>query len=292
MAGDPEFARLAHANNLVPQPDDGPMRTIAGRIAEMAAAGVQIAVLSLPPPGVAISPADASLAARVNDELAEAAASHPAQLRAMCVLPLPDVRASLRELDRVHSHELIRGVAVTTTASGWRLDDPAFDPVYRRIAELGFPLFTHPALENLPGVYSDFGLIAGLSPVVSSSLGVLRMIYSGTLDRTPGLTVIVPHLGGTIPYLVQRLDDLAGSPAHAHPLGHYLTKRLILDTCSYHPPAFRCALETAGAERMTFGTDYPFRGDLLRGVRDVQAQQLDPTAEAAILGGNVAGWFA
>jgi len=45
---------------------------------------------------------------------------------------------------------------------------------------------------------------------------VLRMIYSGTLDRTPGLTLIVPHLGGMIPYLVQRLDDLGRSPRFRH----------------------------------------------------------------------------
>lgn len=292
MADEPEFARLAQANNLAPQPEDGPMRTTAGRIAEMAAAGVQVSVLSLPPPGAAVCPGDAALAGRVNDELIEAAARHPAQLRVMCVLPLPDVAASLLELERVRGHELVRGLAVTTTARDWRLDDPAFDPIYRRIAELGFPLFAHPALEELPDSYADFRLVAGLSPVVSSSLGVLRMIYSGTLDRAPGLTVIVPHLGGTIPYLTQRLDDLAGPPGQACPLSDYLTERLILDTCSYHPPAFRCALETVGAERMALGTDYPFRGDLLRAVRDVRSQQLGPGAEAAVLGGNVARWFA
>jgi len=292
MAGDPGFARLAQANNLAPQPEDGPMRTTAGRIAEMAAAGVHVSVLSLPPPGVALGPADALLAASVNDQLIDAAECYPDQLRAMCVLPLPDVRASLRELERVHRHELVRGVAVTTTSSGWRLDDPAFDPIYQRIAEFGFPLFAHPALEELPDAYADFRLTAGLSPVVSSSLGVLRLIYSGTLDRVQDLTMIVPHLGGTIPYLVQRLDDLAGHPAQARPLARYLIRRLILDTCSYHPPAFRCALETVGAARMALGTDYPFRGDLLRGVRDVRAQQLDPDAEAAVLGGNVARWFA
>ncbi len=292
MADEPEFARLAQANNLAPQPEDGPMRTTAPRIAEMAAASVQISVLSLPPPGAAIAPGDASLAQRINDELIAVAACHPAELRVMCVLPLPDVAASLRELERVHGHGLVRGLAVTTTARGWRLDDPAFDPIYRRIAELDFPLFAHPALEQLPDAYADFGLIAGLSPVVSSSLGVLRMIYSGTLDRVPGLTLIVPHLGGLIPYLAQRLDDLAGPPGWPRKLVGYLTERLIVDTCSYHPPAFRCALETVGADRMALGTDYPFRGSLLRAVRDVRRQRLGPREEQAVLGGNVARWFA
>jgi aminocarboxymuconate-semialdehyde decarboxylase len=292
MAGDEAFARLAKANNLAPQPEDGPMRTIEGRIAEMTAAGVQISVLSPPPPGVAISPCDASLARRVNDELIEVAGRHSTRLRVMCTLPLPDVAASLLELDRVRASGLVRGVAVTTTATGWRLDDPAFDPLYRRLGELDFPLLAHPALESLPDVYSDFRLIAGLSPVISSSIGVLRMIYSGTLDRAPDLTVIVPHLGGLIPYLTQRLDDLAGLPDQPRPLVRYLSRRLILDTCSFHPPAFRCALETAGAPRLALGTDYPFRGSLHRAVHDVRDQQLGTADEAAVLGGNVARWFA
>ena len=199
--------------------------------------------------------------------------------------------ASLVELGRVAAHDLVRGLAVTTNAQHWQLDDRAFDVIYERIAGLGFPLLAHPALEPLPAVYADFALTATVSPVVSSTLGVLRMIYSGTFDRVPGLTVIVPHLGGIIPYLMQRLADLGRSQAR-HPLPHYLATNLILDTCSYYPPAFRCALDTVGSARLALGTDYPFRGSLARAVADVRSSQLGPAAEAAVLGGNVARWFA
>jgi predicted TIM-barrel fold metal-dependent hydrolase len=291
MASEPAFAALATANNLSPQPGDAPMRTLAGRIGEMDDAGVAVSVLSLPPPGAAIRDGDADLVRGINDELIEAARQFPSRLRVLCALPLPDVAASLAELSRVSAHDLVRGVAVTTCAQHWQLDDQEFDVVYQRICELGFPVLAHPALEPLPGVYSGFALTATVSPVVSSTLGVLRMVYGGTLDRVAGLTVIVPHLGGTIPYLMQRLEDLGRSSAQ-HPLPHYLATNLILDTCSYYPPAFRCALDTVGSNRLALGTDYPFRGSLGRAVADVRSHQLGRAAQAAVLGGNVAHWFA
>jgi predicted TIM-barrel fold metal-dependent hydrolase len=291
ISADPSFAALATANNLSPQPADGPMRTLAARLREMDAAGVDVSVLSLPPPGAAIRPADAGLASAINDGLIEAAGQFPDRLRVLAVLPLPDTGASLAELDRLCGHELVRGVAVTTTAGGWRLDDPRLHPVLRRLSELDFPLLAHPALEPLPDVYTDFALTASVSPVVSSTIGVLRMIYAGTLDHVPGLTVIVPHLGGTIPYLMQRLADLGRASACAHDLPYYLARNLILDNCSYHPPAFRCALDTVGAARLCLGTDYPFRGALRRAVDDVRSQALPAGEESAILGGNVARWF-
>jgi predicted TIM-barrel fold metal-dependent hydrolase len=180
---------------------------------------------------------------------------------------------------------------VTTTANGWRLDDIRLRAVFHRLSELDFPLLAHPALEPLPDVYADFALTASVSPVVSSTIGVLRMIYAGTFDHVPGLTVIVPHLGGTIPYLMQRLADLGPASPCAHDLAYYLARNLILDNCSYHQPAFRCALDTVGARRLCLGTDYPFRGGLRRAVDDVRSQALPAGEESAILGGNVARWF-
>ena len=69
-------------------------------------------------------------------------------------------------------------------------------------------------------------------------------------------------------------------------------RRLIFDTCSYHPPAFRCSADTVGIGRLAFGTDYPFRGSLGRAVDDVRSQHLREDDEAAVLGRTVAHWFA
>lgn len=152
---------------------------------------------------------------------------------------------------------------MTTTATGWRLDGTGLRAVFRRLSELDFPLLAHPALEPLPDAYADFALTASVSPVVS----------------------------GTIPYLMQRLADLGQPSACAQDLPYYLARNLILDNCSYHRPAFRCALDTVGARRLCLVPNYPFRGDLRRGVDDVRSQALPAGEESAILGGNVSRWF-
>lgn len=292
VSADEGFASLAIRNNLVPQPPSSPMRTVNSRLSEMDESGVDISVLSLPPPGSSVRAGDAGLARAVNEGLVAAAEQAPDRLRVLCAVPLPDVAAAVSEADRALAHPQVRGVAVTSNLGQWRLDDPATGPLYEYLADRGTPLFVHPALEPLPDAFADFALTATISAVMSSTLGVLRMIYSGVFDRFPALSVIMPHLGGLIPYLYTRLVDLGGQQSAQEPLEHYLSRHLVFDTCSYHPPAFRCALETVGAGRLALGTDYPFRGSLARAVVDVRQHSLPSAEQEAILGGNVAAWFA
>ena len=187
------------------------------------------------------------------------------------------LQGSLAELDRLASHPLAQGVSALTNAETWSLDEPQFEDVWSNAAQHRLALVLHPAFDCRPAKFTDWTIGGSLHAVMSSSLGVARLVMSGMLDRVPALDVIVPHLGGTIPYLAQRFVDMGRGDAE-HDLAHYLRHRLYLDTCSYHPPAFRCALDTVGADRLVLGTDYPFRGSLRRAVDDVVENA--PTAEA------------
>jgi predicted TIM-barrel fold metal-dependent hydrolase len=102
--------------------------------------------------------------------------------------------------------------------------------------------------------------------------------------------MIVPHLGGVLPYLAQRFADFGHFEAE-HDLPWYLRNRLWYDTCSYHPPAFRCAVETCGIARLMMGTDYPVRGPLQRAVDDIVAVVEDEEERAGVLGVTAARWF-
>jgi aminocarboxymuconate-semialdehyde decarboxylase len=157
--------------------------------------------------------------------------------------------------------------------------------VLARAAELSLPVVIHPALEPLPPTYDDWMLAATLGPVVSSSLAAARLVLSGVLDRLPTLTIVVPHLGGMLPYVQQRIADF-GNGAAEHDFGHYLQHRIYVDTCSYHPPALRCAVDTMGADRLVMGTDYPNRGPAGRAVADVTNFFEDTTVRAMVLGGT------
>ncbi|MEO8694803.1 MAG: amidohydrolase family protein [Acidimicrobiales bacterium] len=271
---------------------DAPLVALEGRIAEMDACGVDISVISLPPPAAAFGPTATArrVAAAANDAMLAAAERYPGRFSILLALPLPDIEGSLAELDRVSSHPLAQGVSALTNAETWTLDEPQFEAVWARAAQSRLPLVLHPAFDCRPAKFTDWTIGGSLHAVMSSSLGIARLVMSGMLDRVPTLDIVVPHLGGTIPYLAQRFVDMGRGDAE-HDMAHYLRHRLYLDTCSYHPPAFRCALDTVGADRIVLGTDYPFRGSLERAVDDVIENAPTAEARAAILGQTASQWF-
>jgi predicted TIM-barrel fold metal-dependent hydrolase len=265
-----------------------------GRIAEMDAAGVDVQVLSTLAPGAVIgadAPEAAALAAATNDELVEAAGWFPGRFLVLATLPLPHVEESIAELERVAAHPLVRGVLAYSESFNWMLDDPSFDPLYERAAALGMPVVLHPPVEALPAAYDAFRLGASIGSLVSTSLAGLRLILSGTLDRIPKLELVIPHLGGVVPYLTQRVMDINGQGAAEHDLLHYLRHRVWSDSCSNWEPALVCAVETFGADRIMLASDYPFRGDLKVSVGHIAGSRLSDESKAAILSGTAQRWF-
>jgi aminocarboxymuconate-semialdehyde decarboxylase len=268
----------------------GPAAEFTPRIRDMDECGIDVALLSIPHPG-RLDPGDdrtgyAELARHCNDELVTAAERYPGRFGVLASLPLADPAASVAELDRVGGHELVRGIIAFAATSRWTLDQSALGPVYHAVAQRGMPVLVHPALDDLSAhpVFDSFGLRASLAPMVETSVAVARVMLSGILDRVPGLTLIVPHLGGVLPYLAQRLVDQSGTGAADHDCLEYLRSRCLLDSCSFHPPALACAIDTVSAARVMLGSDYPFRGPLARAVSDITGSGLDEDARAAILG--------
>jgi len=294
---DAEFASLAIRNHLLPpQGRPEPARALTDidlRLADMDRAGVAISAISVPPPGPLLGDRDAAIRANAetNDGLIEIAERHPDRLRVLAAIPLPYVEAALAEIERVRAHPLVRGVELMTVGATWTLDEARLEAVYARLAELGLVVLLHPALEPTPVALGEFGLVASVAPVLSSSVGALRLVLSGMLDRVPGLDVVVPHLGGVIPYLSRRIIDLSGQAEAQHTIDHYLGERLYLDTCSFHPPALECALGTTPARRLLLGSDAPFRGGLARAVDDVRTSVIPVGDRAAVLGATASRWF-
>src|SRR5205823_3314549 len=153
------------------------------------------------PPAATLGPPATArrVAAEANDAMLAAAERYAPRLAVLVAVPLPDVDAALAELERCAAHGAARGVSVLTMNGEWTIDERRFDAVWARAAELGFPVVLHPSFDCRPDTFADWTLGGTLHAVMSSSLGVARLVMAGTLDRIPELDVIVPHLGGTIP---------------------------------------------------------------------------------------------
>ena len=269
------------------------LTNLDARFREMDEAGVDVAVIEIPPPGVGFSdPARAAAAAAaVNDELIAACEKHLDRLRAMITLPLPHPEEAIAEIERVSDHELVRGVELFGVTSRFQTDNPDFEAVLRAIADAGLVAQMHPAFEPPADAMRAWGLGGSLGAVFGNSLAAARLILSGTLDRIPDLDLIVTHLGGTLPFLEVRIDDLSGHGDALNSHGYYLRERVWADNYSYHEPSLVCTVETMGAHRIVTGSDYPFRGTVKRCIDDIRTSRLSPEDKDLILHHNALRWF-
>lgn len=295
---DPRFADLN--DNVAPGDPDAPIARLDLRLAEMDAAGVGVQAISVNPPSAV--PADAGLAAELmsaaNDGLLEACGRHPDRFVAVAALPLPHLRASLAEIDRLAGRAEVRGVCIGTGSVAYAPDRPEWSSVLERLAERGWPVLLHPmridpAASEDPFVsaFADHRLMSALQSMTGTSLAALRLALSGTLERIARLEVIVPHLGGVIPYLAQRLVDQARGSRDRGIL-ELMRERLFYDTCSFHEPALRCAVDTVGASRLMLGSDYPYRGAAGRTLETLNASALSAAQKNEIAVSTAERWFA
>jgi predicted TIM-barrel fold metal-dependent hydrolase len=227
--------------------------------------GIATAVTSVSAPGVHFGDDRAAreLARRCNELSAKLVADHPTRFGAFAVLPLPDLDGALAELDYALGALRLDGVVLLSSHSdGSYLGDPRFDELMAELHRRGTVSFVHPTVPKtseslrltVPGAAGEF--------VFDTTRAVMNLVFSGTLERLPGLKLLLAHAGGTIPYLVGRLS-LMGALPHLReraPKGarHYL-QRLHYDTAlSANPHALRSLTELVGPERILFGSDFPF----------------------------------
>jgi predicted TIM-barrel fold metal-dependent hydrolase len=124
-------------------------------------------------------------------------------------------------------------------------------------------VFVHPTTPpDAPLAGLDLPVFA-VEFVVDTTRAVANLVFSGTLERHPGISFILAHAGGFAPYIAARLQRAwEGMPAAQEraPAGvvAYL-RRLYYDTAvSASPYALPSVLALAGPGHLCFGTDFPF----------------------------------
>ncbi|HLG72377.1 MAG TPA: amidohydrolase family protein, partial [Chloroflexota bacterium] len=260
------------------------------RIGTMERIGLEYQVLSLSIPMSydGDSAARLRLAQGTNDRFAEVLRTHSKHFFAFATLPLPDVDASLKELERCFEELGFVGACFGSNIRGMRLDHPDFAPVFEEMDRRGSTAFLHPNIPVCSGPdTADFNISSGLAYVYDTGVTVYRMIMSGMLERYRQLSVIVPHLGGMLPYLTGRLDGgMRHTPGMAKPPSAYMAE-LYYDTVSQHQPALRLAKEQFGAEHLMLGSDYPLGSSPLEdSVQFVRDADFTPAERDLVLGGN------
>jgi uncharacterized protein len=143
------------------------------RVDAMDAAGVDVQILPLAPPGTHGLPAReaGALSRDANDRASEAVDRYPTRLRAMTTLPMSDPDAALAELDRTAEAPGHVGIMSYGRSGERPLDDPVHDELLAAAAGLRRPVFIHPQIPPHPvreASYGGFDPTTGLALATSS----------------------------------------------------------------------------------------------------------------------------
>jgi len=197
-----------------------------------------------------------------NDAIGKVCRSYPDKFVPFAVVSLLDVTQAVDELDRAINEWGCRGVTIGTNHSNKGVDNPENGPFYEKVCEHDIPVFLHPmnwASYNLvdedPAVMRLFGW------PFDTTIALLRLIVSGTMERHSTLKVVTHHLGGGMfPFFSNRFNIKFEKlkKEMKRPLSESL-ERVYGDTAvDGTAAALPCGHAFFGTERMLFGTDYPF----------------------------------
>jgi predicted TIM-barrel fold metal-dependent hydrolase len=242
-----------------------------------------MAVLSVNPPGVQPYPAATAvpLAREFNDALAAIVRRHPDRFGGLATVAPQDPAAAAAAIERAMGPLGLHGIMINSHTGGRYLDEPEFTPLLAAAEASRAPIYLHPRVPSMLAAYRDYGMLAAIwGYQAEAGLHAMRLILSGTLDRHPGLTIVLGHLGEGIPYWLRRIDNrhafaartvgaATSMPRLSLTPSEYFRRNFVITTSGIDDPdVLGLALRAVGADNIMFAIDFPYE---------------DPAAAAAFL---------
>ena len=255
---------------------------------------VNTQVISLTTPGTHVEePAVAvKLAQITNDAFARVREERRGRFEPLATLPLNDAAASVKEFVRATEQLEFSGAMLFSNVNGTGLDDTQFWPIYEAANDRDAVMMIHPTYPLGVEAMRDYWLMPLNGFLFDTTLAASKLVFSGVVKRYPRIRWVLGHLGGTIPYLAERLDRgwRAFKDCREHidePPTTYLKKHFWYDTVNFAQGPLKLAIEFAGADRILAGSDYPHMiGSIPLMLEAVNALPITPEQKAGILGGN------
>jgi 6-methylsalicylate decarboxylase len=268
-------------------------------LAMMDRVGIATGMLSVSSPGVHFGN-DArarALARSVNEFAARTIGEHRGRFGGFASLPLPDVEGALQEIEYALDTLKLDGVVMLTNLNGVYLGDKRLDPVFDELNRRGAVVFIHP---TSPVCWQQSAL-GYPRPMIEftfdSTRAVVNLIFGGTTTRCPKVRFIVPHAGGTLPFLARRIGMFgrAGLAAGAPISAEDHLRRLYYDLAgSPGSNALAPLLEMTERSHILYGSDYVHTPEALVSAHLnelLESKLLTPDDFRAIARGNALALF-
>jgi predicted TIM-barrel fold metal-dependent hydrolase len=224
-------------------------------------AGIDRAILSMSSPGVHFGDDAAArvLAREVNEAGAWISQQHPDRFGQFAALPLPDADGALVEIAYALDDLGADGVILLSNSGGRYLGDSHLSPVLGELDQRRAVIFLHPT----SCVGHEHVSCGRPRPMIEflfdTARTVVDFILSGAAERFPNLQLIVPHAGGVLPLLADRVElfrTLGGDTDDQKPVTALLGK-FYYDLAGTPSAAQLAALHSiASTDRLLYGSDY------------------------------------
>jgi aminocarboxymuconate-semialdehyde decarboxylase len=226
-----------------------------------------------------------------NDGLARLRSERPGRVSVLGAVPLQAPGLAAAELERLMRSGAFAGAEVAASVRGSYLGDPGFEPFWAAAERTGALVFVHPTTRGFRvPVFDEHYLWNLVGNPLETTIAAAHLVMSGTMERHPGLRVLLAHGGGSVVWLRGRLrrghdavdaarDALSEAPAAS--IAHFL-----FDSVTHDPAMLRALVDAVGPERVLLGSDFPFDMGDPDPVGTVRAAGLGGVAEQAVLRGN------
>jgi len=291
-----EGARMT-MNNAQMQDDPVMTGAMDERLRLMDKAGIDTQILSFSSPNIWYLDANtrANIVRTYNDSVAETIQSYPGRFLLFANVPLPFVDKAIEEVAYAYDTLGAVGVCTCTHIADKPIDDPQFEPFYAAVNARKGIIFFHPDGFPARNLVDNYGMAWGIGVLFDDTIVLVRLIYSGLMERYPDITWIVPHLGGTTPFVAKRLDFLWEMDPSTHkqlaqaPSTYLHHPNLYIDSINPQQSALALAHAVFGVDHLVFGSDFPYasRKDLSFGVTQVHSLGLQASETEQILSGNI-----
>ena len=243
----------------------GPVWTPELSLEQMDKFDIAVAILSLTQNGDALYDGTEKGRTNVrtgNDYGARLMSDHPKRFGLFSAVPLPDLDASLKEVEYGLDSLKADGIGIYTNDNHDRWPgDPYFDPLWQELNRRKAIVYIHPLPPRCCINLNDGVPTAMNEYDFDVTRAATSLLAGGVLHRYPEIRFIIPHSGGTMPVLAGRIKDRY--PNDAKHL-EYIPNGVIPELQKFYfdiahatfPYPLAALLKFAPPPHILFGTDF------------------------------------
>jgi len=202
-----------------------------------------------------------------NDEVSKVCKKYSNYFSGLAALPMADINLAVQEYERARHTLGLKGAILPNNCFVTQGHADLLSPIFKIVQEIGGHIFIHPGRrpdevpkvhQNPEPIFQDFTaerLALNVQHNVSHSM--VTLLFSEFLDPFPEVSLHVANLGGTLPMVIERMDNVTLTRTPDKVLPSSRTDRFHVDCSSLGPRALELAASIFGVKKIVLGTDCP-----------------------------------